>query len=41
MENSENLREQVMINQFEMATGCSRDQSKQLLQASKWEYAVS
>lgn len=41
MENTENLREQVMINQFEMATGCSRDQSKQLLQASKWEYATA
>lgn len=41
IENQESLREQVMISQFEMATGCTRDQSRQVLQAARWEFEVS
>ena len=37
----ENLREQVMINQFVMAAGCTRDQAKQILQAAQWQFEVS
>ena len=37
----EGLREQVMINQFVMAAGCARDQAKQILQASQWQFEVS
>ena len=36
----EGLREQVMINQFVMAAGCARDQAKQILQASQWQFEV-
>ena len=36
----EGLREQVMINQFVMAAGCARDQAKQMLQASQWQFEV-
>lgn len=36
----ENLKEQVMINQFIIATGCHSEQAKQLLQASKWQFQV-
>uniref|UniRef100_A0A915HKW7 UBA-like domain-containing protein n=1 Tax=Romanomermis culicivorax TaxID=13658 RepID=A0A915HKW7_ROMCU len=41
MDNTENLREHVMINQFEMATGCTKEQSRQILQASRWEYLTA
>lgn len=34
----ENLREQVMINQFVMAAGCPRDQAVQILQAAHWQF---
>ncbi|XP_014679048.1 PREDICTED: UBA-like domain-containing protein 2-B, partial [Priapulus caudatus] len=34
----ENLREQVMINQFVMAAGCAREQAKQLLQSTQWQF---
>lgn len=34
----ENLREQVMINQFVMAAGCTRDQAIQILQAAHWQF---
>ena len=37
----ESLREQVMINQFVLAAGCARDQAKQLLQATQWQFEVS
>ena len=37
----ENLREQVMINQFVMAAGCTRDQAVQILQAAQWQFEVS
>lgn len=40
IENGENLREQVMINQFIIATGCTKDQAKQLLQNCRWEFEV-
>ncbi|XP_002161236.1 UBA-like domain-containing protein 2 isoform X1 [Hydra vulgaris] len=35
------LREQVMINQFTMAAGCNREQAKQILQASQWQFEVA
>ncbi|NWI51799.1 UBAD2 protein, partial [Calyptomena viridis] len=34
--NMEELRHQVMINQFVLAAGCAADQAKQLLQAAHW-----
>lgn len=34
------LREQVMINQFIMVAGCAREQAKQILQASQWQFEV-
>ena len=34
------LREQVMINQFVMAAGCAREQARQILQASQWQFEV-
>lgn len=36
----DNLREQVMVNQFVMAAGCHIEQARQLLQASKWNFEV-
>lgn len=36
----DSLREQVMINQFVSAVGCARDQAKQLLQSSHWQFEV-
>lgn len=36
----EGLREQVMINQFIMVAGCAREQAKQILQASQWQFEV-
>jgi len=36
----DSLREQVMINQFVLAAGCARDQAKQLLQATQWQFEV-
>ena len=36
----EELRHQVMINQFVVAAGCAADQAQQLLQAARWEYEV-
>lgn len=37
----DSLREQVMINQFVLAAGCARDQAKQLLQATSWQFEVN
>nr|CAD7460984.1 unnamed protein product [Timema tahoe] len=34
----DSLREQVMINQFVLAAGCAREQAKQLLQATHWQF---
>lgn len=35
------LREQVMINQFVLAAGCAREQAKQLLQATHWQFETA
>ncbi|RDD43865.1 UBA-like domain-containing protein 2 [Trichoplax sp. H2] len=35
------LKQQIMINQFIMATGCSAEQAMQILQASHWEYEIA
>ncbi len=37
----DNLREQVMINQFVVIAGCHAEQAKQLLTAAKWHFEVS
>ncbi|XP_047211945.1 UBA-like domain-containing protein 2 isoform X2 [Girardinichthys multiradiatus] len=36
--NMEELRHQVMINQFVLTAGCAADQAKQLLQAAHWQF---
>ncbi|KRY09102.1 UBA-like domain-containing protein 2-A, partial [Trichinella patagoniensis] len=33
-----NLRQQLMVNQFQTATGCSHDQAEQLLLSSRWQF---
>lgn len=38
--NTDELRHQVMINQFVLAAGCAADQAKQLLQAAHWQFEV-
>ncbi len=35
------LKHQVMINQFVLTAGCAADQAKQLLQAAHWQFEVS
>ncbi|KAF6019227.1 UBALD2 [Bugula neritina] len=35
------LREQILINQFVMTSGCSPDQARQYLQASQWQYETA
>ncbi|XP_046337823.1 UBA-like domain-containing protein 1 [Haliotis rubra] len=37
----DNLKQQVMINQFVMAAGCHAEQAKQLLQAAKWQFEAA
>ena len=37
----DNLKQQVMINQFVLAAGCHAEQAKQLLQAAQWQFEVS
>ena len=39
MENN-GLREQVMINQFVLAAGCSRDQAATILTQASWQFQV-
>ncbi|XP_027898381.1 UBA-like domain-containing protein 2 [Xiphophorus couchianus] len=39
--NMEELRHQVMINQFVLAAGCTADQAKQLLQAAHWQFEMA
>ena len=34
------LREQVMINQFVLAAGCSRDQAAAILTQANWQFQV-
>ncbi|XP_041078033.1 UBA-like domain-containing protein 2-B isoform X2 [Polyodon spathula] len=36
--NMDELRHQVMINQFVLTAGCAADQAKQLLQAAHWQF---
>lgn len=36
----DHLKEQVMINQFVLATGCHPEQAKQLLISEKWQFQV-
>ncbi|ROT68364.1 putative UBA-like domain-containing protein 1 [Penaeus vannamei] len=35
------LREQVMINQFVMAAGATREQARQLLQSAHWQFETA
>ncbi|XP_023025263.1 UBA-like domain-containing protein 2-A isoform X3 [Leptinotarsa decemlineata] len=35
------LREQVMINQFVLAAGCAREQAKQILQSTHWQFETA
>ncbi|XP_076059207.1 UBA-like domain-containing protein 2-B isoform X3 [Oratosquilla oratoria] len=35
------LREQVMINQFVVAAGATREQARNLLQAAQWEFETA
>lgn len=37
----DNLKQQVMINQFVMAAGCHAEQAKQCLQAAKWQFETA
>lgn len=39
--NMDELKHQVMINQFVLTAGCAADQAKQLLQAAHWQFEVS
>ncbi|XP_013886819.1 UBA-like domain-containing protein 2 isoform X1 [Austrofundulus limnaeus] len=38
--NMDELRHQVMINQFVLTAGCTADQAKQLLQAAHWQFEM-
>ncbi|GFR58742.1 UBA-like domain-containing protein 2 [Elysia marginata] len=37
----DNLKQQVMINQFVHAAGCHAEQAKQLLQAAHWHFEAA
>ncbi|XP_029620758.1 UBA-like domain-containing protein 1 [Salmo trutta] len=37
----EELKHQVMINQFVLTAGCAADQAKQLLQAAHWQFETA
>ncbi|XP_035585226.1 UBA-like domain-containing protein 2 [Zalophus californianus] len=39
--NMDELRHQVMINQFVLAADCAADQAKQLLQAAQWQFETA
>ncbi|XP_048870498.1 UBA-like domain-containing protein 2 [Brienomyrus brachyistius] len=39
--NMDELRHQVMINQFVLTAGCAADQAKQLLQAAHWQFETA
>lgn len=41
MMDMDNLREQVMLNQFVLVAGCHIEQARQLLQAANWHFEVS
>ncbi|XP_065579947.1 UBA-like domain-containing protein 2 [Artemia franciscana] len=36
--NENSLREHVMINQFVLAAGCSREQARQILLSAQWQF---
>uniref|UniRef100_A0A8C0DJI1 UBA like domain containing 1 n=1 Tax=Balaenoptera musculus TaxID=9771 RepID=A0A8C0DJI1_BALMU len=38
--NMDELKHQVMINQFVLTAGCAADQAKQLLQAAHWQFEM-
>lgn len=38
MKDMDNLKQQVMMNQFMFATGCQIEQAKQFLVAAKWQF---
>lgn len=40
-QNMDELKHQVMINQFVLTAGCAADQAKQLLQAAHWQFEVN
>ncbi|XP_003748241.1 UBA-like domain-containing protein 2 [Galendromus occidentalis] len=37
----EQMRQQVMINQFALAAGCAHDQARQLLQSTQWQFETA
>ncbi|XP_031801110.1 UBA-like domain-containing protein 1 [Sminthopsis crassicaudata] len=39
--NMDELKHQVMINQFVLTAGCAADQAKQLLQAAHWQFEIA
>ncbi|XP_069056319.1 UBA-like domain-containing protein 2 isoform X2 [Pleurodeles waltl] len=39
--NMEELRQQVMINQFVLAAGCAAEQARQLLQGAGWQFETA
>ncbi|XP_060946458.1 UBA-like domain-containing protein 2 [Limanda limanda] len=39
--NMDELRHQVMINQFVLTAGCAADQAKQLLQGAHWQFETA
>ncbi|XP_056263216.1 UBA-like domain-containing protein 2 [Pseudoliparis swirei] len=39
--NMDELRRQVMINQFVLTAACAADQAKQLLQAAHWQFETA
>ncbi|XP_067911806.1 UBA-like domain-containing protein 1 [Heterodontus francisci] len=39
--NMDELKHQVMINQFVLTAGCAADQAKQLLQAAHWQFETA
>ncbi|CAN9505028.1 unnamed protein product [Ophioblennius macclurei] len=39
--NMEELRHQVMINQFVLTAGCAAEQAQQLLQAAHWQFETA
>ncbi|KAK2151840.1 hypothetical protein LSH36_349g03037 [Paralvinella palmiformis] len=41
MRDMDNLREQVMINQFVLVAGCHAEQAKQLLISANWQFETA
>nr|KAF6491409.1 UBA like domain containing 1 [Molossus molossus] len=39
--NMDELKHQIMINQFVLTAGCAADQAKQLLQAAHWQFETA